>query len=76
MDYLDALRRHGWVADPGDRVTVEAMHDQRCPSGHGGPCNCVPRLELRTIGPAPPEARPANVVAGPGRLDEDAAQVG
>lgn len=76
MDYLDALRSNGWLADPGDRVRVEAAHESGCPGDSRGPCDCVPRLVLRCTGPAAATAVTSNVVAGPGCRDEDAAQVG
>ncbi len=46
MDYLDTLRRDGWLADPSDRVKVVAIHKEHCPARFGRPCRCVPRLDL------------------------------
>jgi hypothetical protein len=46
MDYLDTLRRNGWLADPSDRVRVMAVHTEGCPARRRGPCWCEPRLAL------------------------------
>ena len=46
MDYLDTLRRNGWLADPSDRVRVMAIHAEGCPTHRSGPCWCEPRLVL------------------------------
>ncbi len=47
MDYLDTLRRNGWLADPADQVRVVAIHVEGCPTHRrGGPCWCEPRLVL------------------------------
>ena len=47
MDYLDTLRRNGWLADPSDRVRVVAIHAEGCPTHRrAGPCWCEPRLVL------------------------------
>lgn len=56
MDYLDALRRNGWLPDPTDRVAVVAAHTWHCPAALDArhPCRCVPRLELRPTLPFDP----------------------
>ncbi|MEJ2189415.1 MAG: hypothetical protein P8Y93_08340 [Acidobacteriota bacterium] len=46
MEYLDVLRRNGWLADPSDRVRVVAIHDPSCPANRGRPCRCHPQLVL------------------------------
>ena len=46
MDYLDTLRRNGWLADPSDRVRVVAIHIESCPANDGWTCRCNPRLVL------------------------------
>ena len=46
MDYFDTLRRSGWLADPGERVRVVAIHREHCPTHSGGSCACDPRLVL------------------------------
>jgi hypothetical protein len=46
MDYLDTLRRNGWLADPSDRVRVAAIHAEGCPANGGRTCRCNPRLVL------------------------------
>ncbi len=47
MDYLDTLRRNGWLADPADQVRVVAIHTEGCPANRRGrPCWCEPRLVL------------------------------
>lgn len=46
MDYLDTLRRNGWLADPSDRVRVVAIHIESCPANDGWSCRCNPRLVL------------------------------
>jgi hypothetical protein len=46
MDYLEVLRRNGWIADPTDKVGVTAVHDMDCPASAGRTCWCSPRLEL------------------------------
>ena len=46
MEYLDVLRRNGWLADPSDRVRVVASHDRSCPANDGQSCRCFPRLVL------------------------------
>jgi hypothetical protein len=62
MDYLDTLRRNGWLADPSDQVRVVAIHAGGCPTHRrGGPCWCQPRLVLV----ADPPRRQA------GRVDSD-----
>ena len=49
MDYLDTLRRNGWLADPGEQVRVVAVHAEGCPTHRrAGPCWCEPRLVLVT----------------------------
>jgi hypothetical protein len=54
MEYLDVLRRGGWVPDPADRVRVLVEHRDGCPARTGGRCRCVPRVVLCD---APPRAR-------------------
>jgi hypothetical protein len=46
MEYLDTLRRDGWIADPTDRVRVQAVHDDFCPATTGRTCWCNPRLVM------------------------------
>ena len=46
MDYFDTLRRNGWLADPGERVRVVAIHAQGCLASWGRPCSCDPQLVL------------------------------
>jgi len=46
MDYFDTLRSNGWLADPGERVRVVAIHGDRCLINWGRPCSCDPRLVL------------------------------
>ncbi|MCG6948744.1 MAG: hypothetical protein LJE93_07525 [Acidobacteria bacterium] len=46
MDYLEILRRRGWLSDPGERVRVVAVHARDCPARNGGLCRCEPRLVL------------------------------
>jgi hypothetical protein len=46
MDYLDVLRREGWIADPTDKVRVAVVHDGGCPAAKGRSCWCTPRLVL------------------------------
>ena len=58
MDYLETLRRNGWLADPGERVRVVSVHADRCPVVEGKPCACEPRLVLA----ADPFAREARLV--------------
>jgi len=46
MDYLDVLRRNGWIADPTDKVRVTVVHNEDCPAAKGRSCWCHPRLVL------------------------------
>ena len=46
MDYFETLRSNGWLADPGERVRVVAIHAEGCLTDWGRPCSCVPRLVL------------------------------
>ena len=46
MDYFETLRNDGWLADPGDRVQVVAIHGEECPASRGRSCRCEPRLVL------------------------------
>jgi len=46
MDYFDTLRSNGWLADPGERVRVVAIHGDGCLTNWGRPCSCDPRLVL------------------------------
>ena len=46
MDYFDTLRSNGWLADPGERVRVVAIHAEKCLTDWGRPCSCDPRLVL------------------------------
>jgi hypothetical protein len=52
MDYFDTLLRSGWLADPGERVRVVAIHHTGCLSAWGWSCSCDPRLEL-VVDPPP-----------------------
>jgi len=56
MDYFDTLRYNGWLADPGERVRVVALHAHGCLSTWGRPCSCDPRLVL-AVDPFPRESR-------------------
>jgi hypothetical protein len=56
MEYLEALRRNGWLADPGDRVRVVAIHASGCLTNWHRPCSCDPKLRL-LVDPLPREAR-------------------
>jgi hypothetical protein len=56
MDYLDTLRRNGWLADPGERVRVVVIHADGCLTDWGRSCSCDPRLVL-AADPLPIEAR-------------------
>jgi hypothetical protein len=46
MDYFETLRSNGWLADPGERVRVVAIHAEGCLTRWGRPCSCDPRLVL------------------------------
>jgi len=46
MKYFDTLRSNGWLADPGERVRVVAIHAASCLTNWGRPCSCDPRLVL------------------------------
>jgi hypothetical protein len=48
MDYLETLRSNGWLADPGERVRVVAIHATSCRANWGRACSCEPRLMLAT----------------------------
>jgi hypothetical protein len=56
MDYFDTLRGNGWLADPGERVRVVAIHADGCLTIWGRPCSCDPRLVL-AADPLPREIR-------------------
>jgi hypothetical protein len=56
MDYFDTLRRNGWLADPGERVRVVAIHTRGCLANWGWSCSCDPRLVL-AVDPLPRKAR-------------------
>jgi hypothetical protein len=56
MDYFDTLRSNGWLADPGERVRVVAIHANGCLTNWGRSCSCDPRLVLE-VDPRPSEAR-------------------
>jgi hypothetical protein len=58
MDYFDTLRRNGWLADPGERVRVVAIHERGCLANWGRSCSCDPRLRLV----ADPLAREARLI--------------
>jgi len=75
MNYFDALRGNGWVADPADRVHVSATHVRGCRGVFGGPCNCVPRLVLE---PMPADERGTESETGSNRVvfDTGKAQAG
>lgn len=46
MDYFDTLRSNSWLADPGERVRVVAIHADGCLSNWERNCSCDPRLML------------------------------
>jgi hypothetical protein len=46
MDYFETLRCNGWLADPGERVRVVAIHAKGCLANWGRSCSCDPRLVL------------------------------
>ncbi len=46
MDYFETLRSNGWLADPGERVRVVAIHAEGCLTRWSRPCSCDPRLVL------------------------------
>jgi hypothetical protein len=56
MDYFNTLRRNGWLADPGERVRVVAMHASGCLANWGRPCSCNPRLVM-AADPLPSEVK-------------------
>jgi len=56
MGYFDTLRSNGWLADPGERVRVVAIHAESCLTNWGRPCSCDPRLVM-AADPLPREAR-------------------
>lgn len=56
MDYLETLRRNGWLCDPGERLRVVAVHAKGCLANWGRPCSCDPRLRL-VVDPFIREAR-------------------
>ena len=56
MDYFDTLRSNGWLADPGERVRVAAIHANGCLTNWGRSCSCDPLLVLE-VDPLPREAR-------------------
>jgi hypothetical protein len=56
MKYLETLRRNGWLADPGERVRVVAIHERGCLANWERPCSCDPQLRL-VVDPMPREAR-------------------
>ena len=56
MDYFDTLRRDGWLADPGERVRVVAIHAAGCLANWSRPCSCDPELALASD-PLPRESR-------------------
>ncbi len=56
MDYFDTLRSNGWLADPGERVRVVAIHAESCLTDWGRPCSCDPRLVL-AADPLPRKAK-------------------
>ena len=60
MDYLETLRRNGWLTDPGERVRVVAIHAAGCPARLGQRCACEPRLTLAS-NPFPRESRKRDV---------------
>ena len=59
MEYFDTLRSNGWLADPGERVRVVAIHARSCLANWGRPCSCDPRLVL-AADPLPRSAREAD----------------
>ena len=59
MDYFDILRRNGWLADPGERVRVVAVHQEGCLADRDRPCSCEPKLLLAADG-SPRETRLAD----------------
>jgi hypothetical protein len=56
MGYFDTLRRNGWLADPGERVRVVAIHAEGCLTRWGRACSCKARLVL-AVDPLPPEVK-------------------
>jgi hypothetical protein len=46
MDYLEVLRRNGWIADPTDKVRVHVIHHETCPAVKGRTCWCSPHLVM------------------------------
>jgi hypothetical protein len=56
MGYFETLRRNGWLADPGERVRVVAVHEKGCLADWGRPCSCEPQLVL-AADPLPREVR-------------------
>lgn len=56
MVYFDTLRRNGWLADPGERVRVVAIHAKGCAVNAGWLCTCDPRLVL-AVDPLPRRAK-------------------
>jgi hypothetical protein len=52
MDYFETLRRNGWLADPGERVRVVAIHAPGCLATWGRSCSCDPKLVL-AVDPLP-----------------------
>jgi len=59
MDYFETLRSNGWLADPGERVRVVAIHAEGCLTHWGRPCSCDPRLVL-AADPLPRQAKEEN----------------
>jgi hypothetical protein len=59
MDYLEALRRNGWLPDPSDQVRVVAEHATGCSGRAGHRCDCVPRLVLQPLEAPRREPQPA-----------------
>ena len=55
MDYFETLRSNGWLADPGERVRVVAIHAAGCPANWERLCACDPRLVL-VVDPLPRQA--------------------
>jgi hypothetical protein len=56
MDYFETLRCNGWLADPGERVRVVAIHARGCLANWGRSCSCDPRLVL-AVDPLPREVK-------------------
>jgi hypothetical protein len=75
MDYFDALRENGWLADPTDRVRVGAVHQRGCGGPFGGRCVCSPQLVMGPTAARDPE-RDHGSGGGRMRIEPDRAEAG